>query len=116
MGEDKSGWMAEIDLDPESKGKVVICSLHFRDGLPTQENPNPTELLGDKGGPTEGGESGEVVFRGKRAEEEEKTEEERRRLEGIQFANEIVEGVLKEVEREIDRKALEERKRKEKEE
>jgi len=114
--EDKGGWMAEIDVDPESKGKVVVCSLHFRDGIPTAENPSPTELLGEKGGPTDGCTDSQVVFRGKRAQEEEKTEEEKRRLEGIEVANEIVEGVLREVEKEIEKKAQEERKRKEKEE
>ena len=48
--EEKDRWMAEIDLDPANKAKVVVCSLHFRDGLPTSENPHPTELLGDRGG------------------------------------------------------------------
>ena len=52
--------MAEIDLDPNSKAKVVVCSLHFRDGFPTEEFPYPTELLGESS-PVDG-----PVFKGKR--------------------------------------------------
>ena len=45
--QERDRWMAEIDLDPTSRAKVVVCSLHFRDGLPTPDNPFPTELLGE---------------------------------------------------------------------
>ena len=49
-------------MDPATKTKVAVCSLHFRDGLPTAEHPLPSELLGEKGGPTE--EGGDGTFRG----------------------------------------------------
>ena len=39
-------WMAELDLEPHNKARVVVCSFHFRDGRPTNENPFQTELLG----------------------------------------------------------------------
>ena len=57
---ERDRWMAECDMDPKSKAKVVVCSLHFKDGYPTAENPFPTELLGEGSG----GDS--LVFRGKR--------------------------------------------------
>ena len=55
--------MAELDLDPHNKARVVVCSLHFRDGRPTRENPFPTELLGEVGREA-------PVYRGRRPEEE----------------------------------------------
>ena len=55
-------WMAELDLEPHNKAKVVVCSLHFRDGRPTKENPFPTELLGEQGKEA-------PVYRGRRPEE-----------------------------------------------
>ena len=48
---ERDRWMAEIDLDPNSRAKVAVCSLHFRDGFPSQENPFPTELLGEAAPP-----------------------------------------------------------------
>ncbi len=39
-------WMAEIDLDPASDAKIVVCSAHFVDGRPTPgRNPNPSLML-----------------------------------------------------------------------
>ena len=41
----RSGWIAELDLDPMMDGKISVCSLHFKDGRPTVKNPFPTERL-----------------------------------------------------------------------
>jgi len=49
--EDRNKWIAEIDLDPTFKSKVVVCSLHFVDGFPTPENPYPTQFLSDSSWP-----------------------------------------------------------------
>lgn len=46
---DRDRWMAEIDLDPNSKAKIVVCSLHFRNGYPNEDFSYPTELLGETG-------------------------------------------------------------------
>ena len=43
--EERLAWMAEIDLDPSSDAKVVVCSLHFKEGRPTLDHPNPSQLL-----------------------------------------------------------------------
>jgi hypothetical protein len=43
--EERQRWMAEMDLDPSSDAKIVVCSLHFRDGLPSARGPNPTQML-----------------------------------------------------------------------
>ena len=43
--EERLAWMAEIDLDPSSDAKVVVCSLHFKEGRPTVDHPNPSQLL-----------------------------------------------------------------------
>ena len=43
--EERLAWMAEMDLDPGSDAKVVVCSLHFREGRPTVDHPNPSQLL-----------------------------------------------------------------------
>ena len=42
--------MAELDIDPSktSVAKLAVCSLHFREGLPTDQYPLPTELLAEK--------------------------------------------------------------------
>ena len=48
---ERERWMAEIDLDPlkiNDKIKLAICSLHFREGYPTDQFPLPTELLTSK--------------------------------------------------------------------
>ena len=58
--QERDRWMAEIDLDPNSRAKVAVCSLHFRDGRPTEDNPFPTELLGEAA-PADG-----PTFRGER--------------------------------------------------
>ena len=46
---ERDRWRAELDLDPNisSKANLVVCSLHFRDGYPTEEFPYPTELLSE---------------------------------------------------------------------
>ena len=44
---ERERWMAEIDLDPSSKAKVVVCSLHFRNGFPSSDFPFPTQLLSE---------------------------------------------------------------------
>ena len=43
-------WLAELDIDPSktSVAKLAVCSLHFREGLPTDQYPLPTELLAEK--------------------------------------------------------------------
>ena len=42
--------MAELDIDPSktSVAKLAVCSLHFHEGLPTDQYPLPTELLSEK--------------------------------------------------------------------
>ena len=57
---DREKWLAELDIDPNVSGgkiranasdtiaKLAICSLHFREGYPTDQFPLPTELLTDK--------------------------------------------------------------------
>ena len=48
--EEKSRWIAELDLDPQmnaNANKLLVCSFHFKDGFPSGKNPNPTELLGN---------------------------------------------------------------------
>ncbi len=46
---DRGKWLAELDLDPnQSKtnlAKLAVCSLHFKEGAPTDKSPLPTELL-----------------------------------------------------------------------
>jgi hypothetical protein len=43
---DRERWIAEMDLDPnKTTGKIAVCSLHFKEGLPTDDYPLPTELL-----------------------------------------------------------------------
>ena len=51
--EERLAWMAEMDLDPGSDAKVVVCSLHFKEGAPTVDHPNPCQLLreSDEQGP-----------------------------------------------------------------
>ena len=39
-----------MDLNPETTGRIAVCSLHFKNGEPTEECPLPTELLSDKEG------------------------------------------------------------------
>ena len=93
-------WMAELDLEPHNKARVVVCSLHFRDGRPTKENPFPTELLG---------ESREApVYRGRRPEEEQ-GQDTRKVAQGV--VQEVLELLLGEVEGRID--VLEQRKEEE---
>ncbi|TRY61774.1 hypothetical protein TCAL_12268 [Tigriopus californicus] len=44
--EDRSRWMAELDLDPSNlTGKIAVCSLHFKDGYPSDANPLPSRFL-----------------------------------------------------------------------
>lgn len=44
--EDRSRWMAELDLDPSNlNGKIAVCSLHFKDGYPSDANPLPSRFL-----------------------------------------------------------------------
>ena len=45
---EKERWIAELDLNPLATGRIAVCSLHFKDGEPTDEFPLPTELLSDK--------------------------------------------------------------------
>lgn len=47
---DRERWLAELDVDPlkMSSTKLAVCSLHFRDGFPSDQFPLPTELLSDK--------------------------------------------------------------------
>lgn len=46
---ERERWVAELDLDPALAGvsgnKVVVCSLHFKEGFPSERHPYPTELL-----------------------------------------------------------------------
>ncbi|CAB4067934.1 unnamed protein product [Lepeophtheirus salmonis] len=44
---DRDQWIAELDLDPSIQGKITVCSLHFREGFPTDDFPYPTELLSE---------------------------------------------------------------------
>jgi hypothetical protein len=39
---------SELHLDPNTSGKIGVCSLHFKEGVPTTEFPIPTELLNPK--------------------------------------------------------------------
>lgn len=41
-------WFPDLHLDPNSTGKIAVCSLHFKEGHPTPEFPSPTELLSTK--------------------------------------------------------------------
>merc|ERR1712141_338165 len=43
---DRERWLAELDIDPSktSVAKLAVCSLHFHEGLPTDQYPLPTEL------------------------------------------------------------------------
>lgn len=48
---DRERWLAELDIDPlkmNTTTKLAVCSLHFRDGHPSDQFPLPTELLSDK--------------------------------------------------------------------
>lgn len=45
---EKDKWIAELDLNPETTGRIAVCSLHFKNGEPTDDSPLPTELLSDK--------------------------------------------------------------------
>merc|ERR1712018_199065 len=45
---EKEKWIAELDLNPETTGRIAVCSLHFKNGEPTEECPLPTELLSDR--------------------------------------------------------------------
>ena len=40
--------LLDLHLDPNSTGKIAVCSLHFKEGHPTPEFPSPTELLSSK--------------------------------------------------------------------
>ena len=40
--------LPDLRLDPNSTGKIAVCSLHFKAGHPTPEFPSPTELLSSK--------------------------------------------------------------------
>ena len=46
---DRERWLAELDIDQSktSISKLAVCSVHFREGLPTDSYPLPTELLTD---------------------------------------------------------------------
>lgn len=44
---ERPNWIAELDLDPNMNGKISVCSLHFKEGRPTEKHPFPTELLRD---------------------------------------------------------------------
>ena len=55
---EKERWIAELDLNPLATGRIAVCSLHFKEGEPTDEFPLPTELLSDK-------DNGSLTFGGK---------------------------------------------------
>ena len=40
--------LPDLHLDPNSTGKIAVCSLHFKEGHPTPEFQSPTELLSSK--------------------------------------------------------------------
>jgi hypothetical protein len=42
-----------MNLDPNTSGKISVCSLHFKDGFPSPENPVPSEFLSPKDVTTE---------------------------------------------------------------
>ena len=64
--EDERGqWIAELDLDPMMNGKICVCSLHFKDGYPSQANPFPTVMLRDGGNKLK---KEDVVFEGAKDE------------------------------------------------
>ena len=39
-----------MDLNPETTGRIAVCSLHFKNGEPSEDCSLPTELLSDKEG------------------------------------------------------------------
>ena len=45
---DRGRWIAEMDIDPNTNSKISVCSLHFKEGFPTEEFPLPSEFLSDK--------------------------------------------------------------------
>lgn len=37
-----------LQIDSGSNSKIAVCSVHFKDGFPSSENPIPTEFLSPK--------------------------------------------------------------------
>ena len=43
--QERQRWIAELDLDPNMSRNISVCSLHFKEGEPTEASPFPTEWL-----------------------------------------------------------------------
>ena len=89
-------WVAECDLEPTSRVRPVVCSLHFRDGRPTRENPFPSELLGE---PV----TGRPVYRGVRPAGGSADLGQFASLEARTFSGQVLEALMQKVEEKINK-------------